>query len=60
MSYGLAVTPQALDVLEKEGVDYTFFDVNELLEDKETAEVMFDTIEKRNRAIEVIKGGNIK
>jgi len=60
VSYGLAVTPQALDVLEKEGVDYTFFDVNELLEDKETAEVMFDTIEKRNRAIEVIKGGNIK
>lgn len=48
------VTPEQAELLEKEGIEYTYYDIDALLNDEETVEIEFENEKDRIAALKVL------
>lgn len=51
----LMVTPEQAELLEKAGIEYTYYDIDALLNDEEKVEIEFETEKDRITALKVLK-----
>jgi hypothetical protein len=54
MYYGLKVTPEESKKLEDNHIDYSFWDLDDILHNKETAEIVFESKEDFDAACKLL------